>query len=413
MATAEIQVKSDVAPALNGMKQVEAGLANMQRASDKVTMGGNRMAANMRQTANQTKASGQGMLQLAQFADDAQYGIRGILNNIPGVAMGLGASVAAAGGLSIIILGIAKILDGSAKRWGEALYDSFSSGEAAIREMNQAAIDFDTKNIARIEREKKAYEEMLDAKSKGDEKYLKNKQRREEFALTGAKLEKDISAERSSREQMILSGFLANRSEQLERPESTNFRIEAEKKLLEAKSQAIEKDSAIEKAMIDKKIQGAQEEFDLKMDALERSKKAETDLASIIGDKDDERIAKQKEITAESMESVEDARLKLMLAQQELHHNKMMTIERLQTADTERKLRLDALGQEILKKAEQDFMSDFEKAAGTSMTVGTQLQRVGLGKTPELVLQTNIAKQSERHLASIAKQIKNLSFGLN
>lgn len=47
------------------------------------------------------KLSGNGLLQLAQAADDAQYGLRGVLNNIPGLVTSLGGGAGLAGALSI------------------------------------------------------------------------------------------------------------------------------------------------------------------------------------------------------------------------------------------------------------------------------------------------------------------------
>lgn len=48
--------------------------------------------------------AGMAMLQFAQLADDAQYGIRGVLNNIPGLAMSLGRGAGLAGVVSILAL---------------------------------------------------------------------------------------------------------------------------------------------------------------------------------------------------------------------------------------------------------------------------------------------------------------------
>ncbi len=50
------------------------------------------------------KGSGTGLLQLAYFADDAQYGMKGILNNIPGIVQGLGMGAGIAGAISLISL---------------------------------------------------------------------------------------------------------------------------------------------------------------------------------------------------------------------------------------------------------------------------------------------------------------------
>ena len=67
------------------------------------------------------KNYGQGMLQFAQFADDAQYGLRGVMNNIPGLVMGLGGGAGLAGALSVALLAGSKLLP--------VLKDIFAPGE--------------------------------------------------------------------------------------------------------------------------------------------------------------------------------------------------------------------------------------------------------------------------------------------
>jgi len=66
--------------------------------------------------------------------------------------------------------------------------------------------------------------------------------------------------------------------------------------------------------------------------------------------------------------------------------------------------------EEELKRA---IMSARDSAAQGSSSVGTELQRLGLGKTPELVMQVDIAKRSEKHLAEINKKISRITTGLN
>lgn len=60
--------------------------------------------AAMKDATKATKGSGMGLMQFAQFADDAQYGMKGILNNVPGVVMGMGMSMGVAGAVSLATL---------------------------------------------------------------------------------------------------------------------------------------------------------------------------------------------------------------------------------------------------------------------------------------------------------------------
>lgn len=71
------------------------------------------------------KNYGHGMLQMAQFADDAQYGLRGVMNNIPGLVMGFGGGAGLAGALSIAALAGSKLLP--------VLKQIFAPGEDAAK----------------------------------------------------------------------------------------------------------------------------------------------------------------------------------------------------------------------------------------------------------------------------------------
>lgn len=70
---------------------------------------GEKLRQGMKQGQGGMRNYGQGMMQLAQFADDAQYGLRGVMNNIPGLVMGLGAGAGLAGAISLVVLAAAKL----------------------------------------------------------------------------------------------------------------------------------------------------------------------------------------------------------------------------------------------------------------------------------------------------------------
>lgn len=72
------------------------------------------------------KNMGQGMLQVAYFMDDVQYGIKGILNNIPGLVIGFGGGAGLAGAMSLAVLAGAK------------LYEWMGNTEAKSKELAKA-----------------------------------------------------------------------------------------------------------------------------------------------------------------------------------------------------------------------------------------------------------------------------------
>lgn len=86
---------------------------------------------------------GQSALMMAQFADDAQYGLRGIMNNVPGLVMALGGGAGLAGVLSIAMLAVSK------------LWEAFGGADGAMGKTDAAAKKLDDLKSA-LERAGKA-----------------------------------------------------------------------------------------------------------------------------------------------------------------------------------------------------------------------------------------------------------------
>lgn len=111
-------------------------------------------AQGMNAMAKSAGMSGHGMLQLAQFADDAQYGIKGVMNNIPGLVQGLGAGAGVAGAISLLVLVAAKAgplltklyssadteaAIAAAKAYGEALKENLRAIQLTVAEKERDA----------------------------------------------------------------------------------------------------------------------------------------------------------------------------------------------------------------------------------------------------------------------------------
>jgi hypothetical protein len=84
--------------ALPEMPLTPAYLASLERAKmlkNQMAMESNRMAGGVRN-------GGMAMLELSRAAEDAQYGMNGVINNIPGLVMSLGGKAGVAGAVSLI-----------------------------------------------------------------------------------------------------------------------------------------------------------------------------------------------------------------------------------------------------------------------------------------------------------------------
>lgn len=104
------------------------------------------------QATRSVKNMGQGALQAAYFFDDLQYGIRGIMNNIPGLVMGFGGGAGLAGAMSLAVLAGAKLYEWMgktedksadlAKKMKEHSKEIAESSRQAIRASYQALQEF-------------------------------------------------------------------------------------------------------------------------------------------------------------------------------------------------------------------------------------------------------------------------------
>lgn len=90
--------------------------------------------------------AGLAALQLAQFVDDAQYGLRGIMNNIPGLILAMGGSAGIAGVASIAAVAVFKLWEAfsgskKAEQDAAALKERMGEVSEAAAEAAQASAD--------------------------------------------------------------------------------------------------------------------------------------------------------------------------------------------------------------------------------------------------------------------------------
>jgi hypothetical protein len=129
------------------------------------TKGGSQFKAGMDQAGEGTQRFSRGLLQLGYIADDAQYGLRGIQNNIPQLAFLLGGAsgMALAGASGIAMTAVALLIN----HW-QQLSDVFGLGATqteaermkSLADATARTID-ETVKLAEYQRQQKAGEEIL------------------------------------------------------------------------------------------------------------------------------------------------------------------------------------------------------------------------------------------------------------
>jgi hypothetical protein len=107
-AQQEAQAQEQVA---KQTQKATAAKSEQVRVMAMTTTTANGTAMAQKQLTDKTTQSAMGFLQLSQAVEDAQYGFRGIVNNIPGMVMSFGGGAGLAGAVSLAAVGINVLLE--------------------------------------------------------------------------------------------------------------------------------------------------------------------------------------------------------------------------------------------------------------------------------------------------------------
>lgn len=120
------------------------GVEEAKQKIDSLNKSTEQLDKDSQQATRSVKNMGQGMLQVAYFMDDVQYGIKGILNNIPGLVMGFGGGAGLAGAVSIAVLAGAKLYEwmGNTEAKSKELAKAIEQQNEAIKESQEIVASF-------------------------------------------------------------------------------------------------------------------------------------------------------------------------------------------------------------------------------------------------------------------------------
>lgn len=162
----EIEIKLKSTLDGKGVEEAKQKIDSLNKSTEQLDKGS-------QQATRSVKNMGQGMLQVAYFMDDVQYGIKGILNNIPGLVIGFGGGAGLAGALSLATLAGAKLyewmssteeksedLTKKIKEQAQALKDEF--GNIQREADNKAIVSFEEKSAKRIAEYRKVEADSLE-----------------------------------------------------------------------------------------------------------------------------------------------------------------------------------------------------------------------------------------------------------
>ncbi|WP_300828006.1 hypothetical protein [uncultured Akkermansia sp.] len=141
----EIEIKLKSTLDGKGVEEAKQQIDALNKSTEQLDKGS-------QQATRSVKRMGQGLLQVAYFMDDVQYGIKGILNNIPGLVIGFGGGAGLAGAMSLAVLAGAKLYEWMgktedksadlAKKMKEHSKEIAEASRQAIRASYQALQEF-------------------------------------------------------------------------------------------------------------------------------------------------------------------------------------------------------------------------------------------------------------------------------
>lgn len=133
----EIEIKLKSTLDGKGVEEAKQQIDALNKSTEQLDKGS-------KQATRSVKNMGQGALQAAYFFDDLQYGIRGIMNNIPGLVMGFGGGAGLAGAMSLAVLAGAKLYEwmGNTEAKSKELAKAIEQQNEAIAKSQEAIASF-------------------------------------------------------------------------------------------------------------------------------------------------------------------------------------------------------------------------------------------------------------------------------
>lgn len=169
------------------LREAEVATRRLYEASKKANDEKKKTPAILDPATKSTGNAGQAVLAFSQGLEDAQYGIRGVLNNIPGLVMAMGGGMGLAGVISVAAVALSVLSEsfGNAKKEADKLqWNKLTPDEQAIERINK------------FNEGLKAQSELLDSLN---ERWLKQVKLRAE----AMELEKQLAAHQDAMEKRL------------------------------------------------------------------------------------------------------------------------------------------------------------------------------------------------------------------
>lgn len=137
MAETDILLRIRAIAEMGDAAEAAAEVRKLAAEVDKVEDSAAKVATGLPAVTSGTKNMGMAALQAGQFIDDMQYGLRGVVNNIPGLVMSLGGGMGLAGAIGIAAVAINQLVNwlGKAKDGASDAADATAGLADKIKEV--------------------------------------------------------------------------------------------------------------------------------------------------------------------------------------------------------------------------------------------------------------------------------------
>lgn len=179
------------------------------KATEKAAMQNKELARQAYAAGRGGKSGAMGFLAFSQAVEDSQYGVKGILNNIPQMVMGFGGSMGLAGAISLAAVAGVALYEAFDKLSGGPLQRQLDAGAKAYRESWKDSLKEIDKEIADREREKrfqfKREKDTQSIKSDLDPETVMNgfRERKLELMARERDLQRQVNDARASYERTV------------------------------------------------------------------------------------------------------------------------------------------------------------------------------------------------------------------
>lgn len=160
-ATAANQAAAAVHKFADEEKAAAVAADQLKKSTENLAPVVNQLRAKKEELGTTTKNTGQNMLQMAYFADDLQYGLKGIVNQIPQVLQALGLGAGLAGVVSIAAVGL-NVLTNNLDLFGEAS-DEAAKKAKALRESTDYAAGAAREHATQVNAEQASAKKLEDS----------------------------------------------------------------------------------------------------------------------------------------------------------------------------------------------------------------------------------------------------------